>query len=381
MRQRGNNSWELRVHAGRRANDGRKQYVTRTVRGTKRGAEKELARLVAQVDDGLVVAQSGTIGELVERWFAQNDGEWSPSTADGYRSIIDRRVVPRWGPTPLRKVRASDLDAWYAQLRKSGGAGGRPLAANTVKRIHAVLHASLEQAVKWGWVATNPAAAATPPQSKRRTKFVVPSSEDVVRLMQEAAVVNPALPLFFRLAAATGARRGELCALRWRDLDLNAGYITISRSLIETRSAGVVDKDTKTHADRRVTLDAGTVEELVEYRRECAAKTAACDIALPIDGYVFSHEVDGALSWRPHYVSLAFARLCTKLGIVGVRLHDLRHFNATNLLAAGTDIRTVSGRLGHADASTTLNIYAHFVKQADEKAAGAIGAILDRAKT
>ena len=84
--------------------------------------------------------------------------------------------------------------------------------------------------------------------------------------------------------------------------------------------------------------------------------------------------------WRPGYATLAFGRLRDELGLEGVRLHDLRHFNATNLLANGTDIRTVSGRLGHADASTTLNIYAHFVERADQEAASLVGSLLDASR-
>ena len=162
-------SWELRVHAGRDLDTGRKQYVTRTVRGTKREASRELARLVAQVDDGLVVAKAGTVGDLCERWYEQAEPNLSPVVAENYRRLLDRHVIPRFGSTPLRRLRTSDLDAWYAELRRHGGQGGRELAPNSVLRIHALLHRALGQAVKWGWLTTNPAAAASPPRPKRHT--------------------------------------------------------------------------------------------------------------------------------------------------------------------------------------------------------------------
>ena len=374
MRSRGKESWELRVHAGRDPDTSRKQYVTRTVRGTKREAARELARLVAQVDDGLVAAKAGTVGELCERWYTQAQLDLSPAVADGYRRILDRHVLPRWGSTSLRRLRTADLDAWYAQLRERGAADGRSLAPNSVLRIHAVLHRALGQAVKWGWLTTNPAAATSPPRPKKH-QIALPDPEDVLRLIAAAERVNPELPAFLRLAAATGARRGELCALRWTDVDLERSHLTISRGLVEAGGA-VIEKDTKTHAERRVTLDPGTVASLEQHRARAGEVAKECGTKLGEEAFVFSHEVDGSVPWRPGYVTLAFTRLRDELGLTGLRLHDLRHFNATNLLAAGTDVRTVSGRLGHADASTTLNIYAHFLEQADERAADALGAIL-----
>ena len=206
--------------------------------------------------------------------------------------------------------------------------------------------------------------------------YVIPASDDVARLVEAAKGVNPGLPVFLRLAATTGARRGELCALRWRALDLDAGTMRIRHALVQTRQ-GVIEKDTKTHAERRVSLDPGTVAVLDMHRKRSEALAGDCGGVLGRDAYVFSHEVDGKVPWRPDYASLAFHRLRKELGLDGVRLHDLRHYNATLLLASGTDIRTVSGRLGHADASTTLDIYAHFVLQADQQAAKAIGAALD----
>ncbi len=377
MRQRGRSSWELRVHAGKDPDTGRKQYVTRTVQGTKREASRELARLVAQVDDGAVVAKAGTVGDLCERWYAQAEPNLSPVVAENYRRLLDRHILPRFGSTSLRRLRASELDAWYAELRRHGGKDARPLAANSVLRIHAVLHRALSQAVKWGWLTTNPAAAASPPRPNRQT-IDVPDAIDVVRLMAAAEGANPDLAVFLRLAAATGARRGELCALQWKDIDLKHSRLTISRGLVETRG-GVVEKDTKTHAARRITLDRGTSAVLEAYRVRRTELARECDIRLTPTSHVFSHDVDGSRPWRPDYVTRAFIRLRDDLGLDGVRLHDLRHFNATNMLANGADIRTVSGRLGHADAATTLNVYAHFMERADQEAASAIGAMLDSA--
>ncbi len=173
------------------------------------------------------------------------------------------------------------------------------MAANSVKRIHAVLRTALAQAVKWGWLATNPAAAASPPQPKGRPNHTIPSAEDVARLVEAAHDVNPALAVFLRTAAATGARRGELCGLRWNDVDLDDGSLTIRRSIANTRSKGVVEKDTKTHAERRISLDASTVAVLAEHKRTVTDFVERCGGELEPDAFVFSHEPDASTPWRP----------------------------------------------------------------------------------
>ncbi len=119
IRQRGKESWELRVFVGRDPVTDKRQYVTKTYRGTRREAERELARLVVQAEDGQVSVKGAgtTVGELCEQWYAQRQGDWSPSTAYNYRRILDRRILPRFGSTPLRKLRTVEIDASHAQLR------------------------------------------------------------------------------------------------------------------------------------------------------------------------------------------------------------------------------------------------------------------------
>jgi len=226
LRLRGKDSWELRVHAGRSDETGKKLYLARTVRGTKRAAERALAKLVTEVESGVVIAHTATMGQLCQRWYDSGTASWSPTVVVSYRSILDHYVLPKWGRTPLRRLHAADLDAWYTQLQRKAGAKGKPLAPNTIGHIHAVIRRALNQGVKWGWIAINPALAATPPRI-RRTQMTVPDPAAIGQLIAAAKAVNPALPVFVRLAAVSGARRGELCALRWRNLDLDAGVLHI----------------------------------------------------------------------------------------------------------------------------------------------------------
>ena len=375
IRQRGKQSWEVRAFAGKDPATGKKQYVTKTVRGERREAEIALGRLLGEIDDGQHAVRAGTVGDLCERWFAHAAPDLSPSVAPEYRRLLDNRILPRWGTTPLRRLRTADLDLWYAELRRSGGLkGGGPLAPNSVTRIHAVLRRALAQGVKWGWITINPAANASPPRA-RKQHLDLPDPGDVARLIEASANVNPSLPTYLRLAAATGARRGEMCALRWKHVDFKRRRLTISRGIVEA-GGRLVEKDTKTHQVRTVTLDEDSTAILLAHRDRCVDLVGKCGALLAPDAYLFSHEVDFSKPWRPNYATLAFGRFRDDLGLDGVKLHHLRHFDATQLLSLGIDVRTVSGRLGHANASTTLDIYAQFVAQADVQAAEALGRLL-----
>ncbi len=379
MRQRGKASWEVRAFAGKDLETGKKRYVTRTVRGERREAEVALGRLLAEIEDGQHAVRPGTVGELCERWFSHAQPDLSPAVAVEYRRLLDKRILPRWGTTPLRRLRTADLDQWYAELRRKGGPGGTPLAPNTVVRSHAVLRRALAQGVRWGWLTINPAAIASPPPV-RKQQLDLPDPSDVARLIEAAVKVNLALPTYFRLAASTGARRGELCALRWKHVDVNRRRITIARSIVEV-GGELIEKDTKTHQVRTVTLDEGTTAILVAHRVACEELATKCGGRISATSFLFSHDVDFSGPWRPNYATLAFGRLRDELGLEGVKLHHLRHFSATQLLSLGIDIRTVSGRLGHANASTTLDFYAQFLQAADERAADMLGQLLARHST
>ncbi len=379
IRQRGKQSFEIRAFAGKDAETGKKRYVTRTVRGERREAQVALGRLLAEIEDGQHAVRAGTVGELCERWYSHAAPDLSPTVAAEYRRLLDKRILPRWSDTPLRRLRTTGLDQWYSELRRSGGPGGKPLAPNTVIRAHAVLRRALAQGVKWGWLTVNPAANASPPHS-RKQHLELPDPAEVARLIAAAAKVNPSLPTYFRLAAATGARRAELCALRWKHVDLDKRRVTIARSIVEV-GGELIEKDTKTHQVRKVTVDEETAALLVAHCDACADLATKCGRSIGRNSFLFSHQVGFSKPWRPNYATLAFGRLRDELGLDGVKLHHLRHFSATQLLSAGIDIRTVSGRLGHANASTTLDFYAQFLQAADERAAEALGGLLRSQRT
>ena len=206
---------------------------------------------------------------------------------------MDRYILPALGKLPVRQVDAATLDAFYANLRTRGGKDGRPLKAGTVHEVHAVLSGALKQALVWGWIGHNPAKLATAP-SVQKADVQPPQAEDAARLLSAAMAEDPELGLFLRLAVVLGARRGELCALRWPDVDLDRGEVLIAGNLVRVPKEALVHKDTKTHAKRRVAVGAGTVELLHARRIAQANDALACGSALAANAYVFSHVPDGS---------------------------------------------------------------------------------------
>lgn len=368
LQQRGKDTWRLKVYVGRSA-DGRKRYVERTVAGARREAEREIARLVVEVDEGRHAAAAPmTFGELLDRWLTVKGQSVEPSTMKSYEWVAARYIRPALGDRRVAAIRPLDLDQLYASLFGSG------LSARTVRICHTVLRQSLEQARRWGLIARSPAVDATPPRQRRRD-VRPPTLSQVRELIQAARMADPDFGAYLWVLAATGCRRGEGCALRWTDLDLDGAQLTIRRS-IGMAGGTLYEKGTKTHQARRVALDVATVAVLREHRRRMRERLLALGARLPDDAFVFSDT--GQAPWRPDVCTNRFCRLRDELDYAGVRLHDLRHFVATTLGDGGLPIATISSRLGHRDTATTLNIYTHAIPATDQAAAAYLGDLLAR---
>jgi integrase len=368
MRERRPGVWELIVQLPRDATSARARQLSRTVSGTKREAQRALAAMVAEVAAGKVSATTMTMGELLTRWLDHVEEQLAATTVREYRRLVATRIGPDLGSLSLRRITTQRLDTYYAGLARQHG-----LSPATVRHIHAVLRGSLGQAVRWGWIPTNPAVSASPPKLRTR-EITPPAMTDTRALLEAADEQDVEFGALLHVLAATGARRGEVCGLRWSDLDVESGTLSIRRSVASV-AGGTIVKDTKTHAARRIAIDADTMAGLVRHRARMELRARACAVELPPDAFMFTSG-DGAEPLHPDTITGGFQRLCRRVGLSGVRLHDLRHLHATQLLAAGVPVRTVSGRLGHADAATTLNVYAHFLEASDRQAADVIGGLL-----
>jgi integrase len=377
VRRKGEGRWQVRVYLGKDPVTGRIRLRERTVRGTKRQAEEVLGELLTQLREGsLVQARGTTMAELLERWLAHNEEDFSPKTVLEVRGVIKRTITPAMGDRQVADITTGELDAFYQRLRRSGGTNGG-LSPGTIRRIHGIVRRALTQAVRWGLIRSNPAIGASPPRVPK-SEIRPPSPHQVADVFALATEQDPAFATFVLCAASSGARRSEVLALRWKNIDLDAGTLVISRGIVMSE-AGPVEKDTKTHQARRLSLDASTLRSLRGHRDRREALVSAAGGHLSPDSYVFSSAIDGSVPWYPNSISRVFRKFADQASAPDVRLHDLRHYVATRLLSAGVDIRTVAGRLGHRDASTTLNTYSHFIPETDQKAAAVLGKMLDDA--
>jgi len=248
--------------------------VSRSVRGSKREAQAALAGLLVEVRQGRSDHQGtdATIKDLVEQWLDLRRDTLSVTTYEGYVAKARHRLLPALGEVSVRKLTVRDIDVFYRVLARDLG-----LAGSTVRQIHNVLTGSLDQAVRWGWRNDNPAKLATLPPA-RQAEVRPPSPADVLAAISAADLE---FSTFLRVSASVGGSRGEVAALRWSNIDLDAGELVISRSLVERADLTIIEKDTKTHQARRVAIDPGTVEALRTWRAELehVARSPGCPFA------------------------------------------------------------------------------------------------------
>jgi integrase len=345
-------------------------------------AQVVLTRLLTQVDEDRHPKSGITVRQAVSQWLEV--AELEDTTLERYQDLIRIYIAPTFGDMPAAKLDAELLERFYARLqrcrrlcngRPAPGHKCRPLAGSTVRKIHFILHGSLERAVRWRHLGVNKAAiAVTPPPAP--SKPDPPTAEEAARMLSEAWASDPEWGLLLWVTMVTGSRRGEVSALRWEHLDLERGLVRIERSNAQPKT-GVKEKETKTRQQRRVALDPQTVQMLVAHRERCEQRCSALSCELEPSAFLFSPTPDGSTPWPPRSLTQRYRYLAKKLKLRSTRLHSLRHYSATELIAAGVDIRTVAGRLGHGSGgATTLKIYAAWVDEAGQRAAGTMAGIM-----
>jgi integrase len=371
IRRRGKNSWELKFDLGIDPATGKRETRYQSIKGTRKEAQAKLTELLSSHARGVLVDQSKeTLAIFLDRWCA----DWashnvSRKTAERYRQLIAHQVKPHLGNMPVQKVKPVALNMLYSKLLQSGGVDGGPLAALTVGHVHRLLRRVFGHAVQWGVIGTNPAASVSPPRVAQ-TEIEIIREDEIKVVLEELRDRNAMLYTIAAVALATGARRGELCALRWKDIDLDGGKLRVERSLEQTR-AGLAFKSPKTkHGRRTITIPPATIADLRAHWKVTQEQRLMLGLGRSApDDLVFA-TLDGAPR-KPNGLSSDWLRASAVTGRQ-ITLHALRHTHASGLIAAGVDILTVSRRLGHADAKTTLSVYGHLYGNADDTAARAV---------
>ncbi len=321
---------------------------------------------MSEVEAGKARPGTETVANLLDMWLEHCESiGHSPTTMRKYRQLAESVIRPELGRIRLSRLTARHLDQLYGTMTAKGN---KPL---TVRRLHTVIGAMLSQGERWDLVTTNVARKARPP-AVHAEQIQAPDVQQVRAIIAAADQKEPTIAALLFVGALTGARRGELCALRWSDLDWNAGVLTIARSVYELQGGIWGEKATKRHQVRRLSLDEVGLELLRRHRHEVERLAADLELEVRPDAFMFSRSPVGAEPIRPEIVTKFMAAVVKKLGI-STHLHALRHFSATELIAQGHDVRTVAGRLGHADASITLRVYSHVLPERDKEAAAALG--------
>ena len=389
-------SLRVKVYAGIDPVTKKRHYLCETVPAgpsARREAERVRTRFLAQVDERRNPRTRATVNQLLDRYLDVLDVD--VSTRQGYVRKIDRHIRPLLGSTAVGKLNTEILESFYAVLRRCREhCNGRRyvehrkpgehvctsvcrqhqcrgLADSTVRQIHWIISGALDAAVRWKWISVSPASQARKPAVPRANPRP-PSALEAAQLVTEAWK-DPDWGAYVWLAMTSGARRGELCAVRWSDIDLSAGVLVLRRALYVDELGELREKDTKTHQQRRIALDDETVAVLRDHMDRCRKRMSALELPWSDDAYVFSPSLDGR-PLVPDTATQRFSRMAARLGL-DYTLHSLRHYSATELIAAGVDVRTVAGRLGHAGGgATTLRVYAAWVAEADQRAATALSA-------
>lgn len=400
IRQRGG-SYEISVPIGRDPVTKRYRYIYDHA-GSQEEAERKRAVLIKRVTEGREPMNRATVSELLDRWLSV--AELEVSTRVSYQGYIERVIRPVLGKRRLREleVQVDILDVLYAELHRCrklcGGRKGlvdhrplgrarragedgpghecdercgphqcRPLEPSSISQIHSILRRAFNFGVKWRWMSENPARLATIP--KNSADLVdPPTPQEATRLLEAAEAHSPDLAVFVWLVMITGARRGEMCALRWTDVDLAEQDVLIERAYAVRQGTKMI-KDTKTHQKRRLAIDTGTLDMLAEHLERCRERAELAGGALSEDGYVFSRDGFGELPWIPDTVGHWFRDVAEAAG-VDATIKSLRHYNATQMLTGGIDLRTAAARLGHGGGGhMTLRVYAHRTRPSDQRAA------------
>ena len=362
IRRRGKNSWEITVDAGRDA-QGKRARKFLSLKGKRADAERKLRELLTGLDRGIPVnSEKGTVAQWLARWHAEYVIPTTRlTTRERYERIIKNHIVPHLGHIQLTKLSPPDIRAMEASLIQGG------MAPKGVSLVHTVLSSSLKYGLRMEVLFRNAAQAVSPPKVIRK-EVDPPDIAEVRAILSRAKEEGHPLYPALHLIAYTGNRRGEALGLRWQDMDLDSGTISIVQSLSRSATEGLIFQPPKTNSARRtVDLDEMTIAILREHRGQQLLHKMQLEGAYQDNDLVFADPLGGPLN--PMALTRALQSLARKEGVRHIRVHDLRHFHASILLQQHQSPVVVSKRLGHANVSITMDIYSHLLPGWQKEAA------------
>lgn len=324
---------------------------------TEQAAKVARAKALIAISSGHYVEPSKvTVEDFLNEWFSSHSHSLKPTTIQSYRKMINSYLVPNIGKIPISQLRPTHVQKLYVDLIRGGGINGAPLSPRTVSYVGAVLSKALKYAVEVEQIITvNVATRVSKP--KGTPKRLEPYSPSEMKSLLTGISTHRLFALY-RLATYSGARLGELLALRWSDLDFEIGRVSISKNRVEIVGGAIEQNSTKGGDGRRlVTLDPETIEILRAHRKAQVGERLLAGSEWVDSDHVFVIEFGKPIDYRTP--SGVFQKYRKRLGLREQRFHDLRHFHATQLLRAGVPLHVVAQRMGHRDPMVTASIYAH----------------------
>ena len=387
IEKRGKDSYRLIVTNGFDLT-GKVQRHTKTVHGTKKDAEIELAKFVSEVQSGLVIdGKALKFSEFVEFWKKKyGEKELAPTTYNRYCRILETRILPYFRNFYINKIKPTDIMQFYELLekdtqlvRKKGviERTDKPLSGKTILEHHRLLSAMLHKAVYWQLIVANPAERVQPPKAKKpQRKFY---DDDQCKLLLENLSTLEDDQIKYKVAITltvfTGLRLGELMGLEWQDIDFKNGILSVKRASQYLSNSGVFTKSPKTESSiRDVAIPDFIVSMLKEYKLWYDTQKSICGELWYESNRLFV-QPDGK-PMHPSTISKWFVKYVEQIGLPVINFHGLRHTNATLLISQNIDVTVVAARLGHAQISTTLNFYVHPLISHNKKAGNVLENLL-----
>jgi integrase len=355
---------------------GKRKRKWHSFKGTKRAARVECARLISEIQRGTYLEPNKTtVAQFMERWLENTKANVAPRTHERYAEITRKNIAPLIGAAILSQLKPAQISEAYAKALSTGrrdGKGG--LSAQSVMHMHRVLKQALKQAVRWEMLHRNPADAVRSPkvEKHRLTTYDMPQTAALLHALKGQRIYIPVI-----LAVLCGLRRGETAALRWRNVDLEKGYLAVVGS-VEQMNGSTRLKETKSERVRTVALPSTVRDVLRAHRFAQAESMLRLGVRLTDESFVCALE-DGA-PMQPTFITHEWLRAIKGTTLPQYRFHDLRHAHATHMLTSGTHIKVASERLGHSRVGITLDLYSHVLPGMQEDAAAKVDAALKAAE-
>lgn len=369
---RGKDTWRIRVYTGTDSN-GKRRYDSRTIKGSKKDAQKALTAVLREKDLGLLIdSQKQTLNQYLDFWLENiAKPRLHPRTFGDYKDLIRLYIRDSLGSIKLADLKAIHIQKLYGEMQIERG-----LSPRRIRYTHSTLSSALKKAVELDILPRNVCQFVQLPKQTRREMDVLTQDEcgEFLKALQ-----GERLAPLFSFALATGCRPEEYSALQWKDVDLNKGAAIIRRALITHRTGGGWHfNEPKTKQSRRtIPLPATFTKELKAHRKTQLAERLKLGEVWQDFDLVFPSEVGTPLN--PSRVTRVFKRVLKRAGIrESIRLYDLRHTTATLLLQAGVNPKIVSERLGHSTAMLTLDVYSHVLPNMQQGASEHLEAMIFR---